>query len=163
MDELESLSHTKWECKYHVVFIPKCRRKTLYGELRRHLGEVFRKLAAQKECRIEEGHLMSDHVHMMISIPPKYAVSQVVGYIKGKSAIHLARVYGERKRSFVGQHFWARGYFVSTVGRDEQAIREYIRNHAVVSSIDQVPARPTRFWPSAAILALQAAFERNEP
>ena len=128
MDELESLSHTKWECKYHVVFIPKRRRKTLYVELRRHLGEVFRKLAAQKECRIEEGHLMQDHVHMMISIPPKYAVSQVVGYIKGKSAIHLARVYGERKRSFVGQHFWARGYYVSTVGRDEQVIREYIRN-----------------------------------
>lgn len=128
MDELESLSHTKWECKYHVVFIPKRRRKTLYGELRRHLGEVFRKLATQKECRIEEGHLMPDHVHMMISIPPKYAVSQVVGYIKGKSAIHLARTYGERKRSFVGQHFWARGYYVSTVGRDEQAIREYIKN-----------------------------------
>ena len=128
MDELESPSHTKWECKYHVVFIPKRRRKTLYVELRRHLGEVFRKLAAQKECRIEEGHLMQDHVHMMISIPPKYAVSQVVGYIKGKSAIHLARVYGERKRSFVGQHFWARGYYVSTVGRDEQAIREYIKN-----------------------------------
>src|SRR5216684_6354902 len=98
MDELESLSHTKWECKYHVVFIPKRRRKTLYVELRRHLGEVFRKLAAQKECRIEEGHLMSDHVHMMISIPPKYAVSQFVGYIKGKSAIHLARVYGELRR-----------------------------------------------------------------
>jgi putative transposase len=128
MDELESLSHTKWECKYHVVFIPKRRRKTLYVELRRHLGELFRKLAVQKECRIEEGHLMPDHVHMMISIPPKYAVSQVVGFIKGKSAIHLARVYGERKRSFVGQHFWARGYFVSTVGRDEQAIREYIKN-----------------------------------
>jgi putative transposase len=128
MDELESLSHTKWECKYHVVFIPKRRRKTLYVELRRHLGEVFRRLATQKESRIEEGHLMPDHVHMMISIPPKYAVSQVVGYIKGKSAIHLARVYGERKRSFVGQHFWARGYYVSTVGRDEQAIREYIKN-----------------------------------
>jgi putative transposase len=128
MDEFESLSHTKWDCKYHVVFIPKCRRKTLYGELRPHLGEVFRKLAMQKECRVEEGHLMPDHVHMMISIPPKYAVSQVVGYIKGKSAIHLARVYGERKRNFVGQHFWARGFFVSTVGRDEQAIREYIRN-----------------------------------
>jgi putative transposase len=124
MDELESLSHTKWECKYHVVFIPKCRRKTL----RRHLGEVFRRLAIQKECRIEEGHLMPDHVHMMISIPPKYAVSQVIGYIKGKSAIHLARVYGERKRNFVGQHFWARGYFVSTVGRNEEMIREYIRN-----------------------------------
>ncbi len=101
--------------------------KALYGQLRRHLGEVFRKLAEQKESRIEEGHLMSDHVHMMISIPPKYAVSQVVGYIKGKSAIHLARVYGERKRNFVGQHFWARGYFVSTVGRDEAVIREYIR------------------------------------
>jgi putative transposase len=128
MDEMESLSHTRWECKYHVVFIPKCRRKTLYGELRRHLGEVFRRLAAQKECRIEEGHPMPDHVHMMISIPPKYAVSQVVDYIKGKSAIHLARVYGERKRNFVGQHFWARGYYVSTVGRDEQAIRAYIQN-----------------------------------
>ena len=114
MDEVESLSHTKWDCKYHVVFIPKCRRKTLYAELRRHLGEVFRRLAMQKESRIEEGHLMPDHVHMMISIPPKYAVSQVVGYIKGKSAIHLARVYGERKRNFVGQHFWARGYYVST-------------------------------------------------
>ena len=128
MDGSESLSHSRWECKYHVVFIPKYRRKTLYGELRRYLGEVFRKLAAQKECRVEEGHLMPDHVHMMISIPPKYAVSQVIGFIKGKSAIHLARVYGERKRNFTGQHFWARGYFVSTVGRDEAAIREYIRN-----------------------------------
>jgi len=128
MDEFESLSHTKWECKYHVVFIPKSRRKVLYEQLRQHLGEVFRKLASQKESRIEEGHLMADHVHMLIAIPPKYAVSQVIGYIKGKSAIHLARVYGERKRSFVGQHFWARGYFVSTVGRDEAVIREYIRN-----------------------------------
>jgi putative transposase len=128
MDEAENLSHTKWRCKYHVVFIPKCRRKTLYKELRRYLGEVFRGLAAQKESRIEEGHLMPDHVHMMISIPPKHALSQVVGYIKGKSAIHLARVYGERKRNFVGQHFWARGYFVSTVGRDEAVIREYIRH-----------------------------------
>ena len=128
MDEAENLSHTKWQCKYHVVFIPKCRRKTLYSQLRRYLGEVFRDLAKQKESRIEEGHLMPDHVHMMISIPPKYAVSQVVGYIKGKSAIHLARVYGERKWNFVGHHFWARGYFVSTVGRDEAVIREYIRH-----------------------------------
>ena len=128
MDKTESLSHTKWECKYHVVFIPKGRRKTLYAQLRKHLGEVFRALEQHKESRIEEGHLMVDHVHMMISIPPKYAVSQVVGYIKGKSAIHLARVYGEKKRNFVGQHFWARGYFVSTVGRDEQVIRNYIRH-----------------------------------
>ena len=128
MDEYESLSHTKWECKYHVVFIPKCRRRTLYGQLRQHLGELFRKLAAQKKSRIEEGHLLPDHVHMMIAIPPKHAVSQVIGFIEGKSAIHLARVYGEKKRNFVGQRFWARGFFVSTVGRDEALIREYIRN-----------------------------------
>jgi putative transposase len=128
MDEFESLSHSKWECKYHVVFIPKCRRKTLYKELRSHLGEVFRNLAQHKESRILEGHLMPDHVHMLIAIPPKHAVAQVVGYIKGKSAIHLARVYGERKRNFVGQHFWARGYFVSTVGRDEAVIRRYIQD-----------------------------------
>jgi putative transposase len=127
MDDAESLSHTKWECKYHLIFIPKYRRKALYGELRRYLGEVFRRLAEQKECKVEEGHLMLDHVHMMISIPPKYSVAQVVGYIKGKSAIHLARVYGERKRNFVGQNFWARGYYVSTVGRDETVVREYIR------------------------------------
>jgi len=126
MDTVESLNHSVWDCKYHVVFIPKCRRKTLYGDLRQYLGEVFRRLAQQKESRIEEGHLLSDHVHMLIAIPPKYAVAQVVGFIKGKSAIHLARVYGERKRNFVGQHFWARGYFVSTVGRDERVIRAYI-------------------------------------
>ena len=128
MDEPKSLSHTRWDCKYHVVFIPKGRRKELFGQWRPHLGEVFRQLAAQKESRIEEGHIRVDHVHMMISIPPKYAVSQVIGYIKGKSAIHLARVYGERKRNFTGQHFWARGYFVTTVGRDEAVIRDYIRN-----------------------------------
>lgn len=128
MDKYQSLSHSQWECLYHVVFIPKRRRRVLYKELRTHLGEVFRRLAEQKESRVEEGHLMPDHVHMMLRIPPKLAVSQVVGYIKGKSAIHLARVYAERKRNFVGQHFWARGYFVSTVGRDEAVIREYIRN-----------------------------------
>ncbi len=123
MDEYESLNHTQWECLYYVVFILKCRRKTLYKELRQYLGEVFRRLAEQKQSRVEEGHLMPDHVHMLLKIPPKYAVSQVVGYIKGKSAIHLARVYGERKRSLVGQNFWARGYFVWTVGRDEAVIR----------------------------------------
>src|SRR5499427_6592617 len=107
MDEHESLSHTTWTCKYHVVFIPKCRRRALYQELRRHLGEVFRKLALQRESKVEEGHLMPDHVHMLLSIPPKYAVSQVVGFIKGKSAIHLARVYGERCiRNCAG--IWAR-------------------------------------------------------
>ena len=123
-----SLNHTKWECKYHVVFIPKYRKKRIYGEIRRHLGGILRRLAEQRESRVEEGHLMPDHVHMMISIPPKYSVSQVIGYLKGKSAIHIAREFAGRKRNFVGQHFWARGYFVSTVGRDEAVIRDYIRH-----------------------------------
>jgi len=127
VNDYRSLRHTKWECKYHVVFIPKYRKRAIYGALRRRLGDVLRTLAEQKESRIEEGHLMSDHVHIMISIPPKYSVAQVVGYIKGKSAIHIARNYAERRRNFVGQHFWARGYFVTTVGRDEAAVREYIR------------------------------------
>lgn len=127
MNDTESLCHTRWECKYHVVFIPKSRRRALFRELRRHLGEVFKALAEQKESRVEEGHLMEDHVHMLLSIPPKYSVAQVVGFMKGKSAIHIARVYVGARRNFTGQHFWARGYYVSTVGRDETAIREYIR------------------------------------
>jgi len=127
MNEGQSLSHTKWECKYHVVFIPKFRRKVLYGQLRQDLGEVFRELARQKESQIEEGHRQADHVHMLLSIPPKYAVAQGVGYLKGKSAIYLARTDGGRLRNFVGEHFWARGYFVSTVGRDEEAVRRYIQ------------------------------------
>ena len=114
MNETRTLNHSKYECKYHVVFIPKYRKKTLYVELRQYLGEIFKELAKQRESEVLEGHLMPDHVHMMISIPPKYSVSQVVGYIKGKSAIHLARVYMGKKRNFVGQSFWARGYYVST-------------------------------------------------
>ena len=131
MRDSRTLNHTEWECKYHVVFIPKYRRKAIYGQIRAELRDVFRRLARQKESEIEEGHLAPDHVHMMISIPPKYSVSQVVGFIKGKSAIHIARTYGERSRNFRGQHFWARGYFVSTVGRDEQRVRNYIRAHEV--------------------------------
>ena len=127
MNDIESLSHTMWECKYHVVWIPKYRKKSLYGELRRYLGSTFRELAMQRESRVIEGHLLPDHVHVLISIPPKYAVAQVVGYLKGKSAIHIARTYMGRKKNFTGQHFWARGYFVSTVGTDEETIREYIR------------------------------------
>lgn len=139
MDENQSLNQSKWDCKYHVVFIPKCRRKALYAGLRAHLGPVLRALAGQKESRIEEGHLMLDHVHMLISIPPKYAVSPVIGFIKGKCAIHIARTYGERKRNFVGQHFWARGFFVSTVGRDEAVIRNYIRSQeAEDTRLDQL-------------------------
>lgn len=121
------LSHTKRECKYHVVWIPKYRRKSLYGQLRKHLGEVFHDLARQKESKILEGHLQKDHVHMMVAIPPKYSVAQVVGYIKGKSTIHIARAYLGQRKNHSGMHFWARGYFVSTVGTDEEIVRNYIR------------------------------------
>ena len=127
MNNYRSLNHTKWECQYHVVFIPKYRRKILYGGLRHYLGDVLRRLAEQRESRVEEGHLLADHVHMLVSIPPQYSVAQVIGYIKGKSAIHIAREFAGRPRNFVGQHFWARGYYVSTVGQDERVVREYIQ------------------------------------
>ena len=128
MNNIQSLCHSVWDCKYHIVWIPKCRRKVLYGRIRQHLGEVIRELARQRESLILEGHLCSDHVHVYIAIPPKYAVAQVVGYIKGKSAIHIARTFGGRTRNFTGENFWARGYFASTVGRDEEVIRKYIQN-----------------------------------
>ena len=127
MRDYKSLAHTRWDCKYHVVFIPKRRRKLIYGKLRIGLGEIFHELAKRKGCRIEEGHLMADHVHMCISIPPKYAVSNIVGYLKGKSAIMIARRFKGKQRNYNGEHFWARGYFVSTVGLDEEMVREYIR------------------------------------
>lgn len=131
MREYRSLAHTKWDCKYHVVFIPKYRKKVIYGDLRQYLGERLHELADQRESRIVEGHLMRDHVHMCIGIPPKYAVSKVIGYLKGKSAIQIARQFGKRVRNFKGERFWARGYFVSTVGLDEQVVREYIRTQEV--------------------------------
>ena len=127
MSDIQSLNHSKWECKYHVTWIPKYRKKSLYGDIRKYLGEVIRELARQKECEVIEGHLIADHVHVLISIPPKYAVAQVIGYIKGKSAIQIARNYLGRKKNFTGQHFWAKGYHVSTVGRNEEAIRKYIK------------------------------------
>jgi putative transposase len=128
MKEYQSLSHTRWDCKYHVVFIPKMRKKMIFGALRKHLGAMFKELASHKESQVVEGHLLPDHVHMCLSIPPKYAVANVVGYIKGKSAINIARQFGGRKRNFTGEVFWARGYFVSTVGLDEDLVRTYIRN-----------------------------------
>jgi len=127
MDDYKSLSHTKWECKYHVVFIPKCRKKVLYGRICKELGRVFVELARQKDCVIEAGSIQPDHVHMLISIPPKHSVSQIVGFIKGKSAIYIARNYVGKKQNFTGEHFWARGYYVSSVGKDEKAIREYVK------------------------------------
>ncbi len=127
MYDSQSLSHTQWDCKYHIVWIPKCRSKVLYGKVRAEQGKFFRELARQRECVVIEVHLCPDHVHIYMTVPPKYAVSQVVGYIKGESAIYIARTFGGRSRNFTGENFWARGYYVSTVGRDEQVIREYIR------------------------------------
>jgi putative transposase len=123
-----SLSHSKWDCKYHVVFIPKKRRKALFGRARRYLGEIFHGLARQKECQIVEGHLMPDHVHMCIVIPPKYAVASVIGFLKGKSAIAIARQLCGKERNFTGEHLWARGYGVSTVGFELEQVRQYIRD-----------------------------------
>ena len=128
MKNVNSLNHSRWECKYHITWIPKYRKKKIFGELRQYLGEVLRSLAKDRESEIIEGHLLADHVHILISIPPKYSVAQVVGYMKGKSAIHIARNYMGRRRNFTGQKFWARGYHVTTVGRDEDVIRAYIKN-----------------------------------
>ena len=127
MNQYNSLSHTKWECKYHIVFIPKYRRRSLYGAIRKYLGPLFHELARQKECVIEEGHIMPDHIHMLVSIPPKYKVSEFVGYIKGKSAIQISRRFNNKPRNFTGHHFWARGYFVTTVGHNEEAVKKYIK------------------------------------
>ncbi len=128
MNDIQCLSHAKWDCKYHVVWIPKYRRKTLFGELRSNLVDVFHELARQKESKIIEGHLQPDHIHMLISIPPKYSVAHVIGYMKGKSAIHIARTYLGQRKNFSGMSFWARGYFVTTVGADEETVRIYIRD-----------------------------------
>ncbi|PTQ79166.1 putative transposase [Nitrosospira multiformis] len=115
MRDYQSLRYTTWDCKYHVVFIPKRRKKAIFGTIRKHLGKVLHELAVlQKGCQIVEGYLRPDHVHMCISIPPKHSVSYVVGYIKGKSAISIARKFMGKAKNFTGENFWARGYFVST-------------------------------------------------
>ena len=126
-DLYQSLSHTKWDCKYHVIFVPKRRRKVLFGKIRRAIGPTLHALAKQKECTIIEGHVMPDHVHMLISIPPRHAVSSIIGFLKGKSAIAIIRQFLGKERNFTGEHFWARGYAVSTVGFEEEKIKQYIR------------------------------------
>ena len=127
-DLYQSLSHSKWDCKYHVVFVPKRRRKALYGSIRKAIGPLFHELARQKECTILEGHVMVDHIHMLIMIPPKYAVASAIGFLKGKSAIAIARRFSGKERNFTGEHFWARGYAVSTVGFETDQIRKYIKD-----------------------------------
>ena len=126
MEDYRGLSHTKWQCKYHLVFIPKYRKRQLYGVVRKHLGEVFHRPAKHKECWIEEGYVMPDHVHMLINVPPKLAVSSVVGYIKGKSAIHVARHFLRRERNYAGQRIWALGFFVDTVGLASICLRRSV-------------------------------------
>ena len=133
-DLYQSLSHSKWDCKYQVVFVPKRRRKAMFGELRRQLGAIFHALAKQKECEIVEGHLMPDHVHMCIAIPPKHAVASVIGFLKGKSAIVIAGLSG-KERNFTGEHFWARGYAVSTVGFELEQVKKYIRDQEEADGI----------------------------
>jgi len=128
MPDYESLTHTWWDCKYHVVFMPKKRQKQIYGHLRKYLGEILHKLSRRKGAEILESHMMQDHIYIRISIPPKYSVSYMVGYIKGKSTIAIARRFKGKQSSFNGEHFWARVYFVSTVGLDEEVVREYIRH-----------------------------------
>ncbi len=132
----ESLSHSRWDCKYHVVFVPKYRKKEIYGEKREFLRRVFYELATQKGCEIVSGSLVYDHVHMLVRIPPKYAVAEIVGYLKGKSAIAMARQFGGRRRNFNGEVFWARGYAVSTVGYDQESVRAYIKNQEQLQEID---------------------------
>jgi putative transposase len=122
----QSLSHSKWNCKYHVIFIPKKRKSVIYGKIREELKKILHELAQQKESKITEGNLTQDHVHMCIEIPPKYAVASVIGFMKGKSAIAVARM-GGKDRNYTGAHFWARGYAVSTIGFDEEIIKKYIR------------------------------------
>ena len=127
MHDWQSLSHVRWDCKYHVVFIPKYRRKVLFGKLRRQIGPIFRELCRQKSVELVEGHLMPDHVHMVLSIPPKYSVAHTIGFLKGKSAVRIHRQL-LRERRMTGLHFWATGYSVSTVGLDEDQIRKYVRD-----------------------------------
>lgn len=126
MHEWQSLSHVRWECKYHVVLVPKYRRRVVYGRLKRQIGGILRELCRQKGVELLEGHSMADHVHLCLSIPPKYSVAHTIGFVKGKSAVRIHRDL-LRERRMTGLHFWAPGYCVSTVGLDEQRIRQYIR------------------------------------
>jgi putative transposase len=127
MHDWKSQNHVKWDCKYHIVFIPKYRRKVLYGKLRAKVGTIIRELCQQKGVELIEGKAMSDHIHLCLSIPPKYSVAHVVGFVKGKSAIRIHRELLDEKR-MTGKHFWAKGYCVSTIGYDEEAIKRYIRD-----------------------------------
>ena len=128
MRDWRSLAHVKWDCKYHLVIVPKYRRKVLFGKVRKRAGEILRQLCRQKGVELVEGHVKPDHVHMVLSIPPKFSVAMTVGYLKGKSAIQIHREIMRIQKGFTGKHFWSRGYCISTVGLDEKMIREYVRH-----------------------------------
>ena len=126
--DISSLAHTKWECTYHVVFAPKYRRQIIYGKIKQDIGLMLRKLCAYKEIEILEAEARKDHVHMLLNIPPKYSISQVMGYLKGKSSLMIYEKYANLKYKYGNRHFWCHGYYVSTVGRNKNAIETYIRN-----------------------------------
>ena len=123
-----SLAHTTWNCKYHIVFAPKYRRMAIYGKIKADIGKILRKLCEQKGIMIPEATACSDHIHMVIEIPPKYSVSSVMGYLKGKSSLMIFDRHANLKYRYGNRHFWCRGYYVDTVGRNEKAIREYVKN-----------------------------------
>ena len=127
-DDVSSLSHTKWDCQYHIVFTPKYRRKVIYGQLRADIGQILRKLCEQKGVEIIEANAMPDHIHMLVSIPPHISISQFMGYIKGKSTLMIFDRHANLKYKYGSRHFWCRGYYVDTVGRNEKVIKEYIKN-----------------------------------
>ena len=127
-DDINSLSHSKWRCHYHVVFAPKYRRQAIYGKIKEDIGKIIRQLCDQKGIEIIEAELCPDHIHMLISIPPKYSVAQIMGYIKGKSSLMIFDRHANMKYKYGNRHFWCRGYYVDTVGRNKKAIQEYIRN-----------------------------------
>ena len=128
INDVSSLAHSKWRCQYHIVFAPKYRRQAIYGEIKEDIGKILRKLCAQKGIEIIEAELCPDHIHMLVSIPPKYSVSAVVGYLKGKSALMIFDRHANLKYKYGNRHFWCRGYYVDTVGRNKKVIEEYIRN-----------------------------------
>ena len=128
MTDTNSLSHTKWNCKYHIVFIPKYRRKEIYGKIRIDIGRIIRQLCEYKDVEIVEAHAMSDHIHMLVSIPPHLSVAQFMGYLKGKSSLMIFDRHANLKYKYGNRHFWCRGYYVDTVGRNEKKIAEYVRN-----------------------------------
>ena len=126
--DTNSLAHTKWECKYHIVFAPKYRRQIIYGKIKADIGQMLRKLCEYKGIEIIEAEACKDHIHMLVSIPPKYSVAQIMGYLKGKSSLMIFEKYANLKYKYGNRHFWCRGYYVSTVGANKKAIQEYIRN-----------------------------------